>query len=168
MQAFGQQWLLNAEYAEQTLQTPVGKFDPEYHLIEAGIHFRAVTFILGYESLGSDDGLAGFATPLATLHKFNGFTDQFLTTPAQGLHDWHATLGGGIFSGKWSLGYHDFEADDVAPLIDDFGKEYNAQYTQPLGEHFSAGVKYANYEGGDLATEKADTDKLWVWIGATF
>ncbi|TKB45351.1 alginate export family protein [Thalassotalea mangrovi] len=168
LQALGQQWVINAEYAEQTLDTEAGEFEPHYYLLEAGINFSVLTFLLGYESLGSDDGQAGFATPLATLHKFNGFTDQFLSTPAQGLNDWYATLGGSIFSGKWSVGYHDFEADDSAPLIDDFGKEYNAQYTRAFGDHFSVGVKYANYERGDLATEKVDTDKLWVWVGATF
>ncbi|WP_394173503.1 alginate export family protein [Thalassotalea litorea] len=168
LKALGQQWLLNAEYAEQTLETELCSFKPDYYLVEAGIHFSALTFMLGYESLGSDDGQAGFATPLATLHKFNGFTDQFLTTPDQGLNDWYASVGGSLFSGKWGLGYHDFEADESAPLVDDFGKEYNAQYTYEFGNHFSAGVKYANYDRGDLVSGKVDTDKFWVWLGATF
>ncbi len=45
------------------------------------------TLGVGYELLGSDDGVAAFQTPLATLHKFNGFADQFLVTPAGGLQD---------------------------------------------------------------------------------
>ncbi|MEL6530428.1 MAG: alginate export family protein, partial [Pseudomonadota bacterium] len=37
-----------------------------------------------YEMLGSDDGVA-FQTPLATLHKFQGAADLFLTTPPDGI-----------------------------------------------------------------------------------
>jgi hypothetical protein len=33
----------------------------------------------------SGDGVIGFSTPLATLHKFQGWVDKFLTTPANGI-----------------------------------------------------------------------------------
>ena len=46
-----------------------------------------VNLTLGYEVLGSDDGKKGFATPLATGHKFQGFADKFLTTPNDGVQD---------------------------------------------------------------------------------
>ena len=38
---------------------------------------------LGWEVLGGDEDEPGeaFRTPLATLHAFNGWADQFLTTP---------------------------------------------------------------------------------------
>ena len=41
---------------------------------------------MGIEILANDKETS-FATPLATLHKFNGFADQFLATPSQGLED---------------------------------------------------------------------------------
>ena len=34
----------------------------------------------------------GFTTPLATLHKFQGFADKFLTTPANGIRDTYIEL----------------------------------------------------------------------------
>ena len=43
----------------------------------------------GYEVLGADDGaaLTSFQTPLATLHKFQGWADKFLTTPPNGIRE---------------------------------------------------------------------------------
>jgi hypothetical protein len=49
--------------------------------IEVGTTVASVNVKVGYELLGSDNGEYGFATPLATLHKFNGWADQFLGTP---------------------------------------------------------------------------------------
>ena len=39
------------------------------------------------------NGTIGFSTPLATLHKFQGFADVFLTTPASGITDAYGKLG---------------------------------------------------------------------------
>ncbi len=39
------------------------------------------------------NGAIGFATPLATLHIFNGWADLFLTTPANGLKDLYFQAG---------------------------------------------------------------------------
>ena len=75
-------FLYVAEYATQEINDA---FDTDYMLLEGGIVFNGITIKLGYEVLGSDDGQRGFATPLATLHKFNGWSDQFLGTPDQGL-----------------------------------------------------------------------------------
>ena len=55
---------------------------------------------VGYKLLGSNDGQCGFVTPLATLHKFNGWTDYFLVTPAQSLEEVYLTLSGKAFGGK--------------------------------------------------------------------
>jgi hypothetical protein len=35
----------------------------------------------------------GFTTPLATLHKFQGWADKFLTTPVNGLADLYVNAG---------------------------------------------------------------------------
>lgn len=68
-----------------------------------------------YEALSSDDGATGFATPLATLHKFNGFADAFLATPAAGLQDIYVYAGGSLPMGvKGKVIYHHFEADKGA------------------------------------------------------
>ena len=115
-----------------------------------------------------EEGLGGFATPLATLHKFNGWADQFLATPAQGLKDAYVSVSGKLAGGAWAVVYHDYEADEDTATIDDFGDEINISYAKKFGKHYSAGIKYAAYDAGDTATGKVDTDKLWVWVGFSF
>ncbi|MBJ02636.1 MAG: hypothetical protein CMK00_07190 [Planctomycetes bacterium] len=53
-----------------------------YMLLEASAKAKGLTFKVGDELLGGS-GVVGdsFQTPLATLHKFNGWADQFLSTP---------------------------------------------------------------------------------------
>ena len=46
---------------------------------------------LGYQRLGGNGVDHAFRTPLATLHKWQGWTDKFLTTPPGGVTDsWFA------------------------------------------------------------------------------
>ncbi len=161
--------LYAAEYATQTSEAADTEFDADYMMLEAGLGFELLTVKLAYENLGSDNGDYGFSTPLATLHKFNGWADQFLGTPAVGLNDMSLTLSGKVAGGKWALAYHDFSSDDEADTgIDDLGSEVDVLYARPFGKNYSAGVKYAAYSAGDDAAGKVDTDKLWVWVGAKF
>ena len=60
--------------------------DSDYGLVEGGLTFAKFGVGLGVELLGSD-GVVGFATPLATLHAFQGWADKFLATPAAGIED---------------------------------------------------------------------------------
>ena len=155
-----------AEYASQD-NSEAGNpdFEADYYNLSGGIAFSGITVTLGYEVLGSDDGNYGFSTPLATLHKFNGWADQFLTTPDEGLVDLSVTVGGKLWKGKWTLAYHDFEADEASAAVDDLGDEFDVSYDLSFGEHFFGGVKYADYSAGDI---KVDTEKFWLWAGARF
>lgn len=157
-----------AEIASQTSETPGTEYEAMYYALEAGIQFGGVTTKLGYESLGSDDGQFGFSTPLATLHKFNGWTDQFLGTPAVGLNDAYITVAGKALNGKWAATYHSFSADESTNNVDDLGNEIDLVFSTKFGENYNAGVKYAYYQAGDTAAGKVDTDKVWLWLGATF
>lgn len=157
--------LYRAEYATQTSESATSEFDTDYLMLEAGAVFNGITAKLGYEVLGSDDGAYGFSTPLATLHKFNGWSDQFLATPAEGLVDTSFTLAGKAFGGGWTAVYHKFNADDASETVDDLGTELNLSYVKKFAKHYTAGVKYAAYSAGDI---KVDADKLWVWVSANF
>ena len=157
--------LYRAEYANQSSDTALTDFDVDYLNIEAGAVFSGITAKVGYEILGSDNGAFGFSTPLATLHKFNGWSDQFLGTPSQGLVDTSVSLAGKALGGGWKVIYHNFEADDVSDTIDDLGSELNVSYVKMYTKHYSAGIKYSAYSAGDI---KVDADKIWVWIGAKF
>jgi hypothetical protein len=156
------------EFATQETEGGATDYDADYTLIEAGVAVSGITAKIGYEVLGSDDGMYGFSTPLATLHKFNGWADQFLGTPAQGLKDMYFSVGGKVAGGKWTIVYHDYEADEDTATIDDLGDELNISYARPFGKNYYAGIKYADYDAGDAAAGKVDTEKLWVWVGFKF
>ena len=157
--------IYNAEFATQSNDSGAASYDADYLMLEGGAVVSGFTGKVTYEVLGSDDGMYGFSTPLATLHKFNGWSDQFLATPAQGLEDLSFTVTGPLFGGKVLAAYHEFDADEATAEISDLGSELNLQYVTKFAEHFSLGVKYATYDAGDI---KVDTDKVWVWVGLKF
>jgi hypothetical protein len=157
--------LYTAEYAKQDAELGASEADADYINLEAGASFSGVTAKLGYEMLGSDSGTYAFSTPLATLHKFNGWADQFLGTPTQGLVDISATVSGKLAGVKLVAAYHEYEADESTATVDDLGSEINLLAAKKFSDNYSAGVKYAAYSAGDI---KADTNKAWVWVSAKF
>lgn len=158
-------FLYAAEYATQSSESGATDFDANYMLLEAGAILKGITAKVGYEVLGSDGGAYGFSTPLATLHKFNGWADTFLNTPAQGLVDTYLSLSGKLLGGGLTVVYHNFVADEANASVDQLGSEIDLSYARSYGENYSVGVKYAAYSGD---SGKVDTDKLWVWASAKF
>ena len=156
------------EYATQDADSASSSYSANYYSLEVGAAFSGITTKLGYEVLGSDDGLYGFATPLATLHKFNGWADQFLTTPKEGLVDMYALVSVPVGGGSFTLMYHKFETDEANATVDDLGSEIDLVYTMPVAKNYTLGVKYAAYSAGDAAAGKVDTDKVWLWGSAAF
>jgi len=159
-----------AEYARQTDHgdNPID-YGTDYFALEGGIAVEGLTAKVGYESLGSDNGVQGFTTPLATLHKFNGFADKFLATPTTGLNDFYALakykvkLNSQIFKNiTFLVKYHSFSSafGDVQ-----YGTEWNALIASNIYKHFTLSVKYANYNADQFAT---DTEKFWLTLQAKF
>ena len=161
----GNKFLYAAEFATQDRDTNI---DTDYLALEAGVELAGVIVRLGYELLGSDGGTNAFATPLATLHKFNGWGDQFLATPSAGLEDLFFGLSGSILGGKWNIVAHDYATDVVTIGGNDLGDEINASFTRKFGKHYVTGVKFSDYSAGAKEFGKVDTGKLWVWAGANF
>jgi len=161
-------FLYNAEYATQDYESGITKSDANYMLVEGGLAMKPITVKLSYEVLGSDNGNYGFSTPLATLHKFNGWTDQFLSTPSQGLEDLYLTISTKALGGKIVATYHDFSTDKSTSTVSDLGNEINLLYATKFNKIYNAGIKYATYSAGDSAAGKVDTDKLWIWTGFKF
>lgn len=134
-----------------------------YYLGEAGIAVKALTVAGGYEVLGADKGVAvtSFQTPLATLHKFNGWADKFLVTPPNGLRDLYGTIGygwkkkAGLDAIGLTASYHRFDSDRLGLH---YGNEIDAQASFKKGK-YTALVKYADYDADMFAT---DTRKFWV------
>ncbi len=158
----------NLEYATQSADTATTSYSTNYLSAELGTNISGMNLKAGYELLGSDDGMYGFSTPLATLHKFNGWSDQFLSTPKEGLNDIYASVGGKLVGGKWALIYHKFDADQASATVDDLGSEINAVYTKKFNKHYLAGIKFASYSAGDATSGKVDTNKVWLWLNANF
>lgn len=153
-------WLsLNAAYA---YQSDAGDseldYSTNYYLIEAGASFKAVAFKVGYEVLGADDG-TGFKTPLATLHKFQGWADKFLGTPGDGIEDMYLSAAGKLGPVKLMAVYHDFQAEDSS---EDFGDELDLVATWPINKQFSIQGKYATFSSDSDRYD--DTDKAWLTL----
>jgi hypothetical protein len=158
---------LAASYARQSdwKQNPAN-YGVDYIATEAGLAFKALGITAGYEKLGGN-GARAFQTPMATLHKFNGWADLFLTTPASGLEDWY----GGVsykFAGVKALPglnaavtFHRFESDLGSTH---YGDEWDASLGFKLGR-VNLLAKYARYEAATFGT---DTSKLWLQAEIAF
>ena len=137
-------------------------FDADYFRLQADWGLDAISVGVGFESLGSDDGNS-FRTPLATLHAFNGWADQFLSTPPGGLDDLYLKLG--FKPGKWNLQliYHDFSAETGSG---DYGTEIDLSAQRKLGDRYGLLLKLADFQADDAPF--VDTMKLWVMLTASY
>lgn len=113
---------------------------------------------LGYEVLGTDNGV-GFKTPYATLHKFQGWADQFLVTPAEGIEDLYLGVAGAIGPVKLAGFYHDFTAEDSG---EDYGAEVDLVASYAVTSNLSLQLKYAGFSADSDAY--ADVDKVWMTV----
>jgi hypothetical protein len=139
-----------------------GSFDLDYYAVELSAGVGPVTVKGAYESL-EGDGVRGFATPLATLHAFQGWADVFLTTPAMGIEDanltvaWRAPLKTALLSNLvLTARHHDFEAELTGA---DLGSEVDLMATAQITPRLSAVAKLADYDG---VPGFADRQKIWV------
>src|SRR3569623_1490597 len=150
--------LYTAEFAQQSdyADTPAN-FDLNYLFAELGGSLRGITAKLGYEVL-EGNGTQSVQTPLATLHAFNGWVDQFLATPAAGLEDKYLGVGGTAWGVDWLAVYHDYSANQGDA---DYGTEWKFQALKKFNKIYMLTAKYAAYSAGDLAG-KVDTDKWWL------
>ncbi|WDE11487.1 alginate export family protein [Thalassomonas haliotis] len=154
--------IANASYARQSdYKDSTKDFDADYLNLELGTKLGQVKILAGYELLGSDNGV-GFTTPLATLHKFQGFADQFLATPGNGIEDIYFTAKTRVSGIKLSATYHDFSADEGSA---DWGSEIDLVAAYAVDKNYSVLLKYASYDADDHGS---DTDKIWFQVAAKF
>ncbi len=155
----------HAEYATQSdYADNTASFDLSYYNIGAGFHHSGFSGKVAYEVLEGNNA-RGFVTPLATLHKFQGFADVFLATPASGIEDLAVVTSythkpeSFVKAVKFALWYHNFEGETNGM---DLGSEFDALINVKINDHVSAEVKFADYDGASFA---ADRQKIWVALG---
>ena len=159
-----------ASYATQTdyADNPLD-FELDYLTGELTGTFRQFSLGIGTEILEGNGvvgvGGKGFTTPLATLHKFQGWADKFLTTPANGIEDVYAT-GSVTLKGVGSLdtlgliaAYHDYEAEQISA---DYGEEWNVSLAAKI-KRVNLMLKFADYRQG-VPTVARSTEKLWAQV----
>jgi hypothetical protein len=154
------------EFAWQTdyANNPNSYSAPYLHLA-LGSKIQPVSFGAGYELLGSDNN-AGFQTPLATLHAFNGWADVFLNTPGAGLQDLYVW---GQVDLPWDLPLkvmlHKFDA--ASDGLQNYGNEIDVSLSKKLGKHWTALVKYAFYDAKNALSPggfNSNVQKFWVQV----
>jgi hypothetical protein len=164
-------WTLTGSYAHQSNYglNPT-HYDADYVLAEGVIDYAGFKLTGGYELMGSDrHANFAFQTPMATLHKFDGWADKFLTTPTTGIQDYYAGIGyswpklgktGPLVAG---FTFHRFDSDRNSIH---YGDEYDAQVSLKLNKHMTALVKYADYERNGIASFAGDatTKKFWAEV----
>ncbi len=139
-------------------------FDLNYYAANAGVQRGQWRFGLGGEVL-EGNGARGFATPLASLHPFQGWADVFATTPADGVRDLNASV-------TWTdetppVGRaltltargHDFASDGGDA---DFGSEFDVVANWRIDQRWALEAKAAFFDGED--PRFADRNKIWLAV----
>lgn len=160
---------LNSAFAHQTAygENP-NRVNLNYWTLEGFLGYAGFAGGIGYEALAGN-GIAGFATPLATLHTFDGWADLFLTTPKDGIDDLYAKLSytmknaAGIATLSPQIVYHAFNADRTGIGI---GHEWDLALDATFDKYFSLTASYAAYSGSGSGTGGFGNKSIaWLAIG---
>ena len=166
--AFGAQtleWVADVAHQRDAGGAPA-EFETEYFRLDLRWRFPGgLDLGAGLESLGGRRDRPGgaFRTPLATLHAFQGWADQFTATPDAGVRDLFAKAW--YMRGPWRLeaAWHDFSAESGGQ---DYGKELDLAAGRQLGDRYAVLLKAAFFDASGDAFR--DTDKLWLMLTAAW
>ncbi len=160
-------WAL--EYArQQDAGANLAQIDAAYSFIEVSLKTATAGMVVGREVLSGERGTftpatnPAFQTPLATLHKWQGWADKFLTTPSAGIEDLYVGLNGSFAGFNGQAVWHDFQAEATSL---DYGTELDLSVSRKFAQRYEVLVKYADYSADGLFT---DTRKFWLQFGAVF
>jgi len=150
--------------------------DASYYDLAFGANISGIILGAEYEVLGDaqGDSVKGFTTPLATLHKFQGWADVFLGRTANsnnnGIADANVKVGyAGKGFGKVLGIYHKFDA--LAGAQKDLGQEFDALYANkvPGVNNLDFLAKAAFYTKGDTGIgSDYDVTKFWAQLDYKF
>jgi len=167
--------IYTAEYATQSdaADNP-NSIDADYFLGEVGAKMTfngPVKMLLvkaSYELQEGNGGADRFVTILGTNHAYQGWADQFLVTPSDGVKDIYLTAVAKAYGMKFVTAYHDFSSDNNSY---DYGTEFNILATKKVAKNYTVGFKYADYNADKNSMNTAaanDVTKLWAFVQAKF
>ncbi len=134
---------LYGEVAFQEKAGLLGEGETWYTHTTASKKLGSQVFTLGFESLG-----AGFKTPLATVHAFNGFADATdgarISGAHNGLTDLYLSHTTPLFAGiKWTNVIHGLGDNDASS---GYGWAFDSVLTKKFDENFTAIAKFGHFE----------------------
>jgi Alginate export len=162
-----------AEYAKQSdAHDNPSSYDAKYYLVEGSVKLGDFTLKAGQEVLGADDSDGYFITPLATLHKFQGWSDKFLNfgkgNLPGGIEDTYASISTKVAGVKLSMNYHSIDSDDSSVAgTSSYGSEYGFVAAKKFGD-YGLSLKYSKFSEDDDTNSLTDTSKLWLTATAKF
>ena len=158
---YAAEWATQDDYADNP-----NNYSADYYLAEAGVRYQKVTAKISYEVLEGDTvANHQFQTPLATLHAFQGWADQFTSTPTGGIEDTFLTVDFPVLGANIKVRYDDYQSETGSV---DYGNELGIWATYPIGTNYSLAVKYAAFDADNEAPSYVDVDKFWVMFSANF
>lgn len=156
-------WRYSLSYAHQDPYGPDRlRFSEDYYAARLSATYSRLTAGAGAEVLGGN-GVRGFATPLATLHKFDGWADEFLTTPPDGIEDHYGLLSyalkrvGYLHSVSLTAIYHDFRS---ARLATPYGRETDLKL-MGRWRALTGMIAFADYARDRFASS---TRRIWIEV----
>jgi hypothetical protein len=121
-------------------------YDATYFAGDVSTKLSGVTLGGGFEIMESD-----FRTPLATVHKFNGFADALLPLGGftNGLEDFYVYAGYTIPVGNGiqaKVIHHWFDSESGGAAGEDGGSELDLVASYSVNDYFSLLAKYGDYQ----------------------
>jgi len=141
------------------------QFTDDYFLAELSLSWQKFTLGAGNEILDGN-GTIGFVTPLATLHRVQGWVDKFTTTPPNGIDDrygslmWNSGRMGWLDNLSLTAVYHHYQAQRV---MGSYGDEWNGLLTAKHQRYLLL-LEWGDYRQGAAtpATIARNTRKFWA------
>jgi len=158
-----------ASVAEQEDTGPSAlSYDAGYLAGDLSTKIKGITLGGGFEILEP-----GFRTPLATVHKFNGFADALLPLGgfANGLEDFYVYAGYTIPIGNGintKVIYHWFDSESGGAAGQDGGTELDLVASYKVNKYFDLLVKYGDYQEDGGVGNAGAFDKKMVTLEMNF
>ncbi len=153
------EWSIQADYQNSPQDYTVNRWN-----LMGGLTAYMFTLQGAMEQLDGVGQNKTFITPLGTNFAFQGWADQFLVTPNDGIRDVFGTVTTSLDRGEVLLMgvFHQFY-DDTGNIH--YGKEWDFRAVKKFGKHYSLLAQYAYYDADQYST---DTQKIWVQGNISF